>query len=380
MINESTYRAAYIVAAKVEQVLLEHLTEAQRANADDLASIPKASVIESIIDIAFWASLRKEEGHSPKISLAYLTPSQSAQPMIFAQKIPLEPTLLAKIAPGFERAGIHLGVWNDDNGIYIWGATPTIPNYCFVLDVSEPGLVVIKHRKANDFGKYSNIAILTGDEVKIVDDLNTDMNDCPALIKNMFDFNPKEDKKSSLNVMLQLAVSIRAHKRGGTLLVVPTHDSNWRNSIRHPLHYSIHPAFTGLSFLVNQEVSEEDIAAWQLALNREIDLIAGLTAIDGAIIMNDEYDLIAFGEKIKRPEGNSMVEYVYLTEPIYSGEAKIINPAHSGGTRHLSAAQFVHDQRNSLALVASQDGRFTVFSWSNKRQMVQAHRIDSLLL
>ncbi|MDX2191377.1 MAG: hypothetical protein SFY32_16105, partial [Bacteroidota bacterium] len=222
--------------------------------------------------------------------------------------------------------------------------------------------------------------ILTGDEVKIVDDLNTEMNDCPGLIKNMFDFNPKEDKKNAINVMLQLAVSIRSHKKGGTLLVVPSNDSNWRNSIRHPLHYSIHPTFKGLTQLVKDNVTEDDFAAWQLALNREIDLIAGLTAIDGAIIMNDEYELLSFGEKIKRPEGNSMVEFVYLTEPIYSGEAKIINPAHSGGTRHLSAAQFVHDQRNSLALVASQDGKFTVFSWSNKRQMVQAHRIDSLLL
>jgi hypothetical protein len=46
----------------------------------------------------------------------------------------------------------------------------------------------------------------------------------------------------------------------------------------------------------------------------------------------------------------------------------------------LSAAQFVFDQRDSIALVASQDGRFTVFAWSPCELMVHAHRVDTLLL
>jgi hypothetical protein len=32
------------------------------------------------------------------------------------------------------------------------------------------------------------------------------------------------------------------------------------------------------------------------------------------------------------------------------------------------------------ALVASQDGRFTVFAWSPSEEAVHAHRIDALLL
>lgn len=57
-----------------------------------------------------------------------------------------------------------------------------------------------------------------------------------------------------------------------------------------------------------------------------------------------------------------------------------IHPTQNGGTRHLAAAQFVYDQRDAIALVASQDGRFTIFSWSPQLQMVHAHRIDILLL
>ena len=51
-----------------------------------------------------------------------------------------------------------------------------------------------------------------------------------------------------------------------------------------------------------------------------------------------------------------------------------------GGTRHLSAAQFIHDQHDAVALVASQDGRFTVFAWSPCEDMVHAHRVETLLM
>jgi hypothetical protein len=57
-----------------------------------------------------------------------------------------------------------------------------------------------------------------------------------------------------------------------------------------------------------------------------------------------------------------------------------VHPEELGGTRHLSAAQFVHDQRDSIALVASQDGRFTILEWSPCEAMVHGHRVETLLL
>ena len=69
-----------------------------------------------------------------------------------------------------------------------------------------------------------------------------------------------------------------------------------------------------------------------------------------------------------------------VTEPTVGDAASVVNPMQLGGTRHLSAAQFVEDQRGSVALVASQDGRFTVFAWSPCEEMVHAHRVETLLL
>ena len=97
-------------------------------------------------------------------------------------------------------------------------------------------------------------------------------------------------------------------------------------------------------------------------------------------LINDQYELLAFGAKIGRRDGGGRVDQVVVTEPIVGDVASVVQPLELGGTRHLSAAQFVQDQRESVALVASQDGRFTIFAWSPCEEMVHAHRVETLLM
>jgi phosphoribosylamine-glycine ligase len=111
-----------------------------------------------------------------------------------------------------------------------------------------------------------------------------------------------------------------------------------------------------------------------------VEAVAGLTAVDGAAVVSDRSELLAFGAKIVQSRNGAEVERVVVTEPVAGSEPAVVDPAELGGTRHLSAAQFVQDQRDALALVASQDGRFTVFAWSPCEGMVHAHRVETLLL
>ncbi len=115
-------------------------------------------------------------------------------------------------------------------------------------------------------------------------------------------------------------------------------------------------------------------------MRRAVDTVGGLTAVDGATIINDQYELLAFGAKIRRHETSVPVDKWVITEPVVGNVGRVVQPTEHGGTRHLSAAQFVYDQRDALALVASQDGRFTVFAWSPCEEMVHAHRVESLLM
>jgi hypothetical protein len=173
---------------------------------------------------------------------------------------------------------------------------------------------------------------------------------------------------------------MRAHQHGGILLVVPPNSSEWKQSIVHPLQYPLNPSFTALAELLELDHKEMGQSVWQRLLQNEVENIAGLTAVDGAMVITRDHHLLTFGAKIVRKRDSNSIEMLAYTEPVVGGEATDKYATEIGGTRHLSAAQFIYDQHDALALVASQDGYFTVFSWSPTAQKVQAHRIESLLI
>jgi hypothetical protein len=376
-VDTAKYGGANAAAPRVAAHFANHIKAAQ-VDGQAAAPAPSVSTLETIIDAAFWASLRHEEGYTPKISLAYLPPEQAGRPMVFEKPLPLVPATLAKVAPAVERAGIHLGVWERDGELSVWGTTRTIPMYCFVLEVTSPGLLVIKHHRGEESGKYVNVAVLEGDRLMMIDEQASSLPDCPPLLTSLLGFDAPASWGQSLHVLVQLAASMRAHNRGGALLVVPSGTDAWRESIVKPINYAIRPFFSELADLMQEP--RVDRRRWQEALTRAVDVVAGLTAVDGATIITDRYELLCFGAKIGRRDGSPRIETVMVTEPIEGSVAQTINPSEMGGTRHLSAAQFVHDQQNAVALVASQDGRFTVFAWSPCETSVHAHRVEALLL
>jgi hypothetical protein len=225
-----------------------------------------------------------------------------------------------------------------------------------------------------------NVAVLEGDVVKIVDERASKAPDVPALVGSLLGGEAAAVSADSPNIFVQLAVSMRAHGRGGLMLVVPSGDDAWMESIVRPIPYAISPAFSELALLANNTPRDKRERLWRDALARSVDAVAGLTAVDGAAVMTTGYELLAFGAKIARRKGWPQIEQVVATEPIEHGAATLLDPAQLGGTRHLSAAQFVHDQRDAVALVASQDGRFTIFAWSRSEDLVHAHRVEILLL
>ena len=238
---------------------------------------------------------------------------------------------------------------------------------------------MLKHRPRHESRKFVNVAVLEGDQIKIVDERASRIADCPALLTSMLGFDATTMNDDALNVQVQLALSMRRHLRGGILLIVPSGSDAWRQSIMHPIKYTVQPAFCELTALLAQHGGMVD-HEWTEATARAIDAIAGLTAVDGATVMTSNYELLAFGAKITRRRGAAAVEQVVVTEPIEGNTAERMHPGQLGGTRHLSAAQFVHDQPGTVAFVASQDGRFTIFSWSPSDKAVRAHRVEVLLL
>ncbi len=113
-----------------------------------------------------------------------------------------------------------------------------------------------------------------------------------------------------------------------------------------PIAYAAEPPFTELADLVSDPTREGESPEYAV-LGRAVDTVAGLTAVDGATLITDRYELLAFGVKIGRPDGRLRVERVVVTEPI-EGAAVVLAPLQLGGTRHISAAQFARDQQDAV--------------------------------
>lgn len=371
---------AYAAARRAAPRIRAHFEAqaSQHRSPDSRPLLPDEDVIAQLIDAAFWTSLQREELYTPRVSLAFVPPDRAEHALRFAAPLPLEPMTLAKVAPAVERPGMHLGVSRAGDRLEVWGATRHIPTLALVVEVAAPGLLVVKHHRGGRRGKFVNVAVLEGGAVRVVDEHALSLPDCPGLLASLLGFETRESG-GAVNVLVQLAVSMRAHRRGGLLVLVPDRTGGWQESVVQPLRYVTEPGAQELAHLMRREAWARD-GAWHEAVAHVVDAVAGLTAVDGATIMSRAYEVLAFGAKITRRRGAAPVGQVTVTEPIEGGEAAVVDPALLGGTRHLAAAQIVHDQHDATALVASQDGRFTVIAWSPTEGMVHAHRVEALLL
>ncbi len=364
MISEATYLAAKMVSGTVAKYF------------HDLSP----AIVEALLDAAFWASLDKEEGHSPQISLAFLEPAEHRKELLFEQTLRLTPRNLIKLSPAVVKPGIHLGVRLEGDNLYVWGIAYELPPNVMVVEVIEAGVLVVKHRR-DDHGKFINVLVLKGDQIKYID--QEAMPDLlrTSFIRDLLGFartfihSPDQDADASLD----LAVAMRGHGRGGLLLVVPDNDA-WRQSILAPYGYPIVPPYEELTELLQQDPHKAGTIAWRDKFRLAIDTIGGFTAIDGATVITQDYRFLTFGAKVARATNSSSVEEVVIKEPLIGQEGIVVHPSEIGGTRHLAGAQFVYDQRDACAFVASQDGLFTIFKWSPSLEKVMAYRIDTLLM
>src|ERR1700739_3729535 len=108
VLTQPAYPAARAAASRIRDHLKRHRTgipEARKA-----AVVPDTAAIEAMIEAAFWASLRREEGFTPRVTLAYVAPEAVRFPLIFERRLALAAEPLTRLGPAVEHPGIHLGV------------------------------------------------------------------------------------------------------------------------------------------------------------------------------------------------------------------------------------------------------------------------------
>jgi hypothetical protein len=364
--GESARVLAHAVAPRLHRELLRCSTE---------VVVPEPAEIEELLRVAFWTSVRREESRFPTITLAFIERDSAQSAMTLAEPFELTPAALAKVSPAVERAGIHLGVCRIDGRLMVWGVTRRLSPGTFVLEVLQPALIVVK-QSSEKGGKYDNVAVIEGDHVTFVRESAAARGGHSGIVE-LLGLHSVPVMTDPANVAIQLATSMRSHRRGGTLLIVPASSNEWMTSIVMPMLYEITPPYRDLAALLKQTPGATEELLWRERLRRSVDTVASVTAVDGAAIINTAHELLAFGVKLGRH--GMPVREVMLVDVADEAGPVVAAASTLGGTRHLSAAQFVHDQPDTMALVASEAGRFTAFAKSTVDERVWAYRIEALL-
>lgn len=400
---ESALRAAVAAAQERASVNRASRNSAFRLNADfirDLAewysddvtpiessssgwrpTFPKRRVMQhvrSLLEESFWASLRTEEGRPHNFELKYGPPGEWNQShrdaIVLDESLPFNSRKLAKLAPALHRNQV-IGVWPRDvatgrGDLVIWGFTQG--SGPLSVRVIEPGKIIASVGIEGKAG-------IDGQRADFVSSFAI------ALLREVFAKARRSDSQQDAYLvevfrsadLKIIARSMRAHGSGGTLLIVRDYDE----SLIDRTGYTVKPDETFKVYLTARDsmLREGGLGGDTKDFREFLESIGQLTAVDGATMVTYDLCLGAFGIKV-RPK-NSDAFTIRHSGPFDHSELRIENSRDTDwGTRHQSAAQFIFDKRDALAIVASHDGKLSVFMWDEANQAVSVTEEAEFLL
>jgi hypothetical protein len=199
-----------------------------------------------------------------------------------------------------------------------------------------------------------------------------------------------------------IARRILEHGRGGILVIVPSLEGTWTKSLRirhqfvaplrdivnawrdeadanlrHSVSETVLPAHVSTETLMDRANSIVEASVARDRARALSDRIGDVTAMDGAAVVTHELALLGFGAKIVT---DVVPPKILEIRPVVGAAFERTSLDALGGTRHQSAARFVAAHRDCVALVISQDGMVSLFSWFEENDAVLVARELELLL
>jgi hypothetical protein len=301
-----------------------------------------------------------------------------------------------KLGPALENPKTDIGVWPDEAGtLKIWGFTSARHELIkpdFWVQILGPGIVLIQY-------SGRSIAAVSGNQAMFLDQKVVMQSMMPKIASQAKTNDIRLFNLLRYNALLKIAQQMRAHGRGGTILVVPENKS-WVQSIKAPIKYTgganfldadivpgpmpqaDSPGIDQISHLIDEmslPQQKDWIRSWQ-QVQQQCSRIARLTAVDGALVMTFDRFVYCFGAKITPLNIKVSTSYLRMIEPFESQSQQIGQFSSLSGTRHQSAAQFAYDQPGSIAIAASQDGNVTFFTRDSQSDSILTLQHGELIL
>jgi hypothetical protein len=120
-----------------------------------------------------------------------------------------------------------------------------------------------------------------------------------------------------------------------------------------------------------QASQRAEILALDEAIMEMSQLLAALADVDGAVVLNEHYDVLGFGGEIL----GSLTEIQTIRRAMdLEGTEYVEVPIDGVGTRHRAAYRLCAREHGAIAVVVSQDGGVQFVAWHNEGLMYWNHR------
>lgn len=285
----------------------------------------------------FWASMETEEARPVRGTLVACSPHPSLAVRVLSDPVPVGISTLVSLLTASPRA--PLAVHGGASGLHVWGMLDAEPQGLVRLRIAGNGsllasqserVLAVYHKGVMSRPKAADGQTL----LRLMSD---------ALGKRRVEFDSEMATR-----LIRMVTTMIGHGHGGTLVVVDPDDDSWQQAVRFKF-----------SFRVPHEEGEARLQAMSQAL---LQRIGELSLIDGAVLVDTDWRLYGFGARLEI--GHSDPGAVALNA--VSGRIREgLSVSELGGMRHQSAAHFVGRHHAADVFVVSQDGRLSLFCWSN---------------
>jgi hypothetical protein len=347
--------------------------------------LPTLSQLTDIIIHLFWASTQFEEGRPLRFRAAYSYPTGLEHLDICFGLRSLRPwttEAIRRLAPAVAPPDGTMFVGSFYGKLYILGIGSS-PSLGVEFEVIDPARLIVKF----PFGQA--VAEISGAGAGLIPE------EWRTRISNVLsDFHTRSDADHHRRLLMQVLFRrmtaetlkrIRILRHGGTLIFVD-HPTEWKKSAERHSVPTFSVVYNGIRHIVNGVVEQlEDTLglgsdevqvlrkAYSLISDYKISTflansartLAYLSGVDGAVVVNNNYDLLGFGIKIAEKTKSSAKQRVKRIMPFeHLTEESFAEPllAHEfKGKRHLSSARFVLNNPTCRSFTVSQDGGITCF-------------------
>lgn len=324
--------------------------------------VPSVDLLGVALGIAYRSTLTLEEGRPTTFRLVFVERSLAVESgwlaIGFADPLTLTVDNVRRIAPAANAHNAFIAVDTADGEPHLWGIIRVprpevgenrLPGV--VIRGLGPGRLTVTSTRSEVLIIGPEGALLLHDERPADFNFLTIISD--ALVMPGRPFAPESA------VLLRVALALREHGHGGTLLIVdPERAEGHGTKLKYSVgadtektlatHWTMHSERNGENQLSRRLQRVGDISDLDGLLDRQarqsltdgVSLIAGLSAVDGAILMTSDLTVLGFGAFIEMSNtgGKENVTEVNALNP---AERRSIPRVALGGARHQSALAFV---------------------------------------